>query len=225
MFSAYLATRDRFELWARFLRDQGARHVAEIGVYQGAFAAKMLAAAPAIEAYYLVDPWRYIATWNKPANTDDASFEEIHQAALRATEFACHKRRVLRGTTTEVIARIPDDSLDFVYIDGDHTLRGITLDLISTFPKVKDGGWITGDDFCDSIWQHAERYEPTMIFPFELYFAEAHGLTVHALPHNQFAMRKVRGSYAFIDHTGSYGDASVRRHVRRVGHPGADPQA
>ena len=33
---------------------------------------------------------------------------------------------MLRGTTTEVIDRVPDRSVDFAYIDGDHTLRGIT---------------------------------------------------------------------------------------------------
>lgn len=205
---------DRFALWNRFLAEQGLRNVAEIGVYRGEFAARMLT-VPSIETYTMVDPWRHIPTWNKPANTDDGTFEQFHRDTLAATEFQQDKRRVLRGTTTEVIAQIADGSLDFAYIDGDHTLKGIAIDLISVFPKVRDGGWIAGDDFCDSIWQHPEQYEPTLIFPFAAYFAEAHGLTLYALPHNQFAMQKAPGAYRFIDLTGSYGDTSVRRQVSR----------
>lgn len=204
---------DRFELWARFLADQGIRHVAEIGVYRGEFAARMLT-VPSIETYTMVDPWRHIPTWNKPANTDDATFEQFYRDTLTATDFEQDKRRVLRGTTTEVIAQIEDESLDFAYIDGDHTLKGIAIDLISVLPKVREGGWIAGDDFCNSIWQHPEQYEPTLIFPFAVYFAEAHGLTICALPHNQFAMQNQPGAYRFIDLTGSYGDTSIQRHVR-----------
>ncbi|MEO0338135.1 MAG: riboflavin synthase, partial [Bacteroidota bacterium] len=50
---------------------------------------------------------------------------------LDKTNFAKEKRIILRGKTTEVINKIKDNSLDFVYIDGDHTLRGITIDLIN----------------------------------------------------------------------------------------------
>jgi hypothetical protein len=54
---------------------------------------------------------------------------------MKKTEFASAKRVVLRGRTKEVIDDIPDNSLDFAYIDGDHTLRGITVDLIKVFPR------------------------------------------------------------------------------------------
>jgi hypothetical protein len=49
---------------------------------------------------------------------------------------------VLRGRTRELINQIPDDSLDFAYIDGDHTLRGITIDLVRLLPKMREGGVI-----------------------------------------------------------------------------------
>lgn len=209
----YLAAPDRFTLWAQFLRDQQVRTMAEIGVYRGQFAARMLKAAPDLVEYFMVDPWRHIPDWNKPANTDDGVFEQVYRDSLAATDFAAHKRRVLRGRTTEVVGQIPDGSLDFVYIDGDHTLRGITIDLVATYPKVRDGGWIAGDDFCSSIWQHSRQYEPTLIFPLAVHFAEALGLTIHALPHNQFAIRKQPGEHRFVDLTGRYGDTSLQRQL------------
>jgi hypothetical protein len=39
------------------------------------------------------------------------------------------------------------------------------------FPKVRAGGWIGGNDFSPSIWQHSEAYESTLVCPFAIYFA------------------------------------------------------
>ena len=207
---------DRFVLWSEFLREIDARRVAEIGVYRGEFAARMLAQAPRIERYVMIDPWRHIPDWNKPANTDDRTFEQHFRAALEATEFAASRRQILRGTTLEVIGQVADAALDFAYIDADHTLRGITIDLISVYPKVKDGGWIAGDDFCDWIWQHPEQYEPTLVFPLAVYFAQAHRLTIYALPHNQFAMQKQATGFRFLNLAGSgYEDLGLRRQLLR----------
>jgi predicted O-methyltransferase YrrM len=41
---------------------------------------------------------------------------------------------------------IEDESLDFIFIDGDHSYEGFTKDLSSYFPKVKKGGIVSGDD-------------------------------------------------------------------------------
>ena len=111
------------------------------------------------------------------------------------------KRKVLRGKTTEIIDEIKDESLDFVYIDGDHTLKGITIDLINLWPKIKKNGFIVGDDFCSSIWQHSPKFEPTLIFPFAVYFAEAVNTKIFGLPNSQFLITKDLSGFEFIDLT------------------------
>lgn len=201
---------NRFELWATFLDRITARKVAEIGVYRGAFAARMLASCPAIETYYMIDPWRHLDDWNKPANYDDATFQRFFEEALDKSRDYERQRVVLRGRTTEVIDQIPDSSLDFAYIDGDHTLRGITVDLCRVYAKVCDGGWIGGDDFSRSIWQHGPNFEPTLVFPFAVYFAEAAGLRIHGLPHAQFLIEKRPDEgFEFVDLTGKYRHADL----------------
>jgi hypothetical protein len=111
-----------------------------------------------------------------------------------------------------VIDQIPDGSLDFAYIDGDHTLRGITIDLIRLLPKVKEGGIIGGDDFVNTPWQHDTRFEPTLVCPFAVYFAEAVSLPIMAMPHKQFMIRKSReASFSFVDLTGAYSDLSLNK--------------
>jgi methyltransferase family protein len=87
----------------------------------------------------MIDPWKHLTDWNKPANHPDAELESFYQETLTKTEFAAGKRQILRGKSVDVIDQVPDQTLDFAYIDGDHTLRGITIDLICVYPKVKLG--------------------------------------------------------------------------------------
>jgi hypothetical protein len=121
----------------------------------------------------------------------------------------------LRGRTRDLIDRVGDGALDFAYVDGDHTLRGITIDLVKVFPKVRAGGWIGGDDFSPSIWQHSEAYDPTLVCPFAIYFAEAVGARIYALPHQQFLIEKTGAGYELIDLTGRYGALDLRSQLIR----------
>lgn len=201
----------RFDFWAGFLNSTKAGTMAELGVYKGDFAEHVLRHCDALENYYMVDPWRHLDDWNKPANQENDIFEEFLSETLSKTEFAKDKRILLRGTTTEVIEEIPDGELDFAYIDGDHTLKGITIDLVRMFPKIKNGGWIGGDDFSNTVWQHATTFEPTLVFPFAVFFAEAMDAQIYALPYSQFLIHKDdRTSFAFIDLTGHYGHVGLR---------------
>jgi len=205
---------DRIDLWDRALAAIRPGSMAEVGVWKGEFAARYLRACPFIHTYFMIDPWAKLPDWNKPWNVDTAAFEAVYREALAATDFAGERRRVLRGRTVEAAPRIQDQSLDFAYIDGDHTLRGIAVDLIAMWDKVKPGGFIGGDDLCASIWQHSKEYEPTLVFPFALYFAEAKQVPIYLLDHQQFLIHKTGGeAFVCADLTGKYGDRSLRRHL------------
>jgi hypothetical protein len=162
----------------------------------------------------MIDPWRHLDDWNKPANVSDNSFEQHYAGVLERTEPWAGKRVVLRGRTTEVSDDIPDASLDFAYIDGDHSLRGISIDLLRMWPKIRDGGWVGGDDFSRTAWQHRAAFEPTLVFPFAVYFAEAVGAPVEALPRNQFAIHKSGAGFSFTDHTGRYPSTTMKAALR-----------
>jgi hypothetical protein len=47
---------------------------------------------------------------------------------------------------------LPDDHLDWVYIDADHTDEFVKQDLELFFGKVKPGGYLLGDDYHDGGW-------------------------------------------------------------------------
>ena len=207
----------RLELWSGFATLAEVARMAEVGVYRGDFAAHLLQHCGGLKTYYMIDPWRQLPDWNKPANKRTRIFRRYLAETMQKTEEWSHKRVVLRGRTVRVAGKIPDESLDFAYIDGDHTLRGITIDLQTAYAKVRPGGWIGGDDFTTTIWQHGDEYEPTLVFPYAVHFAEAVRARLYALPYDQFLLRKPlkRGRFRFVDLTGRYGDVSLASQLAR----------
>ncbi|MFZ0771373.1 MAG: class I SAM-dependent methyltransferase [Candidatus Sulfotelmatobacter sp.] len=209
-------SQSREEFWIEFVNAVEVRCMAEVGVYRGDFAAEILRHCEGLSRYYMVDPWRHLTDWNKPANHDDSVLSEFFNEARAKTDFAAAKRTILRGKTTEVIGQIADGELDLAYIDADHTLKGIAIDLIRMYPKVRTGGFLGGDDFTRSVWEHKTSFEPTLVFPFAVYFAEAVGAIVYALPHAQFCLQKPglreneHPQFAFVDLTGQYGDIGLQ---------------
>lgn len=208
----------REEFWAELISESSAEKVAEIGVFKGRFAEAILGRCPRIASYTMVDPWRHLEGWNKPANRDDEQFTLIHQEALERTEPWADRRVIQRGTTLEVAPLLADERYDLIYIDADHTLRGILIDLINWYPLAASGGIIGGDDFCKDPWQHPSRYEPTLVFPAAVHFAEAMGAPIYALPWNQFLIEKsTEACFKFIDLTDEYGEPTLGRHLSPAG--------
>lgn len=205
-----LESDDRFTFWANFINEYGLRSIVEIGVYRGEFTEYILKHCPSIQKYYLIDPWRHLNGWNKPANTTDNEFNNFFKETIERTSFASSKLIILRGMTIDVIHNIPDDSVDLIYVDGDHTLKGITIDLLNAWNKAKSLGFVAGDDFTPTIWQHSNRFEPSLIFPFAKYFAEALNKSIYGLPFNQFVISKSSNKYEFFDlNQGQYKNDSL----------------
>ncbi len=191
-------------------------NIAEVGVFKGDLSAYLLKKSSAIKKYALVDPWRNLADWNKPFNQSDEAFEEVFQTVLRKLDFAKERIEIHRGKTQEVSSQFKDESLDFIYIDGDHTLKGITIDLIQWWDKLNEHGVLMGDDFYPSIKRKNLKYEPTLVFPFALYFAEAMNVKIYGLPYHQFLIDKSQKSFEFIDFTDSYHQTTLKPLIEDV---------
>ncbi|MEO0794051.1 MAG: class I SAM-dependent methyltransferase [Verrucomicrobiota bacterium] len=202
---------NRLELWVNLLDQYKPRKFAEVGVWKGEFAETILKECPYIEEYTMIDPWAHLPDWNKPFNKSTKDFTSIYEEAMERTKFASDRVTVLRGRTKDVIHEIKDQSLDFVYIDGDHTLRGIAIDLIQLYPKVKKEGIVAGDDFSISPWQHSGDYEPSLVCPFAVYFAEAMQHPITVMPFSQFLIEKKEPEFAFNDTTGKYHDLGLNK--------------
>jgi len=46
------------------------------------------------------------------------------------------------------VVKFPDESIDFLFVDGGHDETSVTRDITQWLPKVRTGGIIAGDDYC-----------------------------------------------------------------------------
>jgi len=116
---------------------------AEIGVWEGAFSEQICKANDGVHLT-CVDPWVAYASYRDPKNDRNRMPAAYEATKARLTPYNC---TILRMTSLEAAERIPDGSLDFVYIDGNHGEEFVSEDLAAWAPKVRSGGIVAGHDY------------------------------------------------------------------------------
>lgn len=121
--------------------------VAEIGVWEGAFSRRILEICKP-SALHLIDPGLYQPAFGNTGfgrKKNEHLMETKYQDVVAA--FQSDPRVHIHRATSEVaLNALPDGSLDWVYIDGNHNDPYIANDLELCLKKVKPNGMITGDD-------------------------------------------------------------------------------
>lgn len=133
---------------------------AEIGVHQGDFSSAILAVVSPAQLH-LIDPWMYEpsptyerALYGGRAEKGQDEMDERYASVLErfGEEILATQVIVHRGQSAEVLAGIPDASLDWVYIDGNHLYEFVAKDLELSLQKIRSGGLVTGDDYAEGGW-------------------------------------------------------------------------
>jgi Methyltransferase domain len=128
---------------------------AEVGTWRGDFAAVILRERNP-RRLFLVDPWEHRGEWayeqasyGGRMDGGQRALDEMHAGVLErfAAEIEEQRVTVLRQRSTDAAAGLADESLDWVYIDGDHSYEGVRDDLEAFHRTVKPGGLIAGDDY------------------------------------------------------------------------------
>lgn len=130
-------------------RELGFTKGAEIGVWKGAFSAKFCEANPHLHML-CVDPWEAHPAWldTKNAMPPDQAKSFLERSYDEATQrLAPLNATIVRKFSADAAADVPDQSLDFVYVDGNHVYDAVIEDLTVWSPKVKRGGFVAGHDF------------------------------------------------------------------------------
>ena len=80
------------------------------------------------------------------ANVDNDSQEHIYQSVVRMLNFFQFNEKALlvRNYTTQAALMVPDNSIDFIYIDARHDYCGCYEDIVTWWPKLKIGGVMSG---------------------------------------------------------------------------------
>ena len=135
---------------AEFLNQSGLLEAGvEVGVADGSFAREILKTWKG-RRLVLVDCWKQqtAADYCDIANLDDAK-QEANLGQVIALAHLDPRVQLLQGFTPEAASHFEDGSLDFVYLDANHSYLAVRADLRAWYPKVRIGGLLAGHDYLD----------------------------------------------------------------------------
>lgn len=116
--------------------------VALLGVAEGYDAADMCKWG--IKKLYAVDNWGHIEQQTGDGHNPQTWHDKNYQDAMERVKG--YNVEVLRGISWEQAAKVPDNSLDLLYIDCCHEYGCVKNDLAAWFPKLKKGAICAGHD-------------------------------------------------------------------------------
>lgn len=120
---------------------------AEIGAFYGA---NLLSVAATYGVHpdsvlIAIDPWIDYDQYPEYKG-EQPSIYETFQRNIAASDHA-DKIEVKRGFSYDVLQTMEDNSLDIVYVDGNHESEFILEDGVLAFRKLKVGGYLIFDDY------------------------------------------------------------------------------
>ena len=151
----------RFELLAKLINKHDWTKGAELGVYKGTTFFYLLDHCPNLHLIG-VDSWlplpaTQIRSLEKglsdPAARTPAKMQKFSADVISRAQQ--HPRATIYYEDSKLCAdRVEDGSLDFVFIDADHSTESVVADIAVWRPKVREGGWILGHD---AQWGSVQR--------------------------------------------------------------------
>ena len=153
-------TCDSREMMNQYIKIGHQPAIAEIGVFRGEFAKSLLDMYDP-RVFYMIDPWEgQIYSGDVDGNNmccveGDACYKAVSDA------FACvSAARIIRKYSYAITNEdIPPNSLDLIYIDGDHSYQGVSMDLKLALTLVKPRGFICGHDYTMNFEKTKNNYD------------------------------------------------------------------
>jgi hypothetical protein len=130
--------------------------VCEIGVALGDFSARILEQCD-VTKFYAIDFFRLEATPDMWHGRIGEVLSGMTHLDWYRTRFASHVAagvlEVLKGDSSAMLGVLPDQAVDFFYIDANHSYEHVKRELSVIKSKIAPGGWIMLDDY--TLWDIA----------------------------------------------------------------------
>jgi predicted O-methyltransferase YrrM len=145
---------DRFHDLPALFKEMGLKIGVEIGVYKGKYSKWLLHGVPGLKLY-LVDPWK---AYDEYVEQHDEEGQKVLDECYAEAQVRLKDRNVefIRKTSMEAVKDFEDESLDFVFIDGNHSFEYVIEDIAQWSKKVRKGGIVSGHDYWNSVDRGAE---------------------------------------------------------------------
>lgn len=117
----------------------------EIGVELGRNIAYMLQECPNIMKIIGIDPYLPYNDWDKPI-TEEEQIKTLEKSKFYLSQY-CSRFELIKKTSKEAVDLFETESVDYIFIDGDHSYEGVLLDCKLYYDKLKKGGIFMGHDW------------------------------------------------------------------------------
>lgn len=138
-----LPNMDRYDL-AELFCELGLNVGAEIGTERAVYAKAMISRNPKLKLY-CVDPWTAYKGYREHVSQD--KLDTFYGEAEERLKAFPGQSVMVRKFSHDAVNDFEDGSLDFVYIDGNHSFRHVVNDICDWTPKVRKGGIVSGHDY------------------------------------------------------------------------------
>jgi hypothetical protein len=143
----------------------------ELGVCKGRNLRFLLDRAPNIKTVYAIDPWEPYDDWC--GHMDQTTVESWMRQAVDLLEDYDDKITVLRAKSSVALNYIKDNTLDYIFIDGNHSYESTKFDLENSFKKIKSKGLLSGHDWqLESVQQAVTEFRKENSITADLQFTE-----------------------------------------------------
>jgi len=126
----------------KLFHELGLKKGVEIGTKAGRNAEHICLSMPGVDLT-VVDPWMGYGDDRRYQDPD--KHENFYQEACR--RLAAYNVKIVRAKSIDAVRDIELESLDFVYIDGNHCFDYVMEDLIAWSRRVRKGGIVSGHDY------------------------------------------------------------------------------
>ena len=119
----------------------------EIGSYMGE-STMLFGSSQLFNKIYAIDPHMGNEAFNELSNS---SWKEVEKQFSINTRFF-NNIELIQDYSENIVTRFEDKSIDFIYIDANHTYESVKKDLDLYIPKLKSYSIIAGHDYCNINW-------------------------------------------------------------------------
>lgn len=112
---------------------------AEVGAATGVTTRFLLDNCARLRKLTIVDIW-------KPVDSPQWNMDNMEEIFMKKFKNDSSRLLILKGLSWLMAQEIKDESLDFVFIDADHSFKCVKKDIIAWTPKIRKGGVLCGHD-------------------------------------------------------------------------------
>lgn len=170
--------KNRIQL-AKHFNELGYKVGAEVGVFDGHYSVVLCREIPGVKLY-AIDPWTvYEGYRTRKFEPNMAAAKKLAYESLEP--YNCH---IIEDFSVEAAKTFADESLDFVYIDGNHEYSHVKADIEAWTPKVRQGGILAGHDY------YVTRAGNTGVVDAVDEFTKKHNYTLNVIPKDPFIQKQ-----------------------------------